>query len=152
MELKDQSIRECFIHEHNRNFSVIAPAGTGKTTARTRRIANIAVRQSIPPEKLIIVTYTNKAAEELRQRTLWEVKKINGSLNLYNKISAEQSTLLPTNCCENMDILSILFRIVKLRKMNIYCGAIFYETSKAKVSFHSSLENFSPGKLYMRWS
>ncbi|MDR0418451.1 MAG: UvrD-helicase domain-containing protein [Puniceicoccales bacterium] len=86
MNPKDQDIRRRFIEEHNCNFSVIAPAGTGKTTAITRRIANIIAKQSIPPEKLIIVTYTNKAAEELRQRTLWETQKINGSLNYYKEI------------------------------------------------------------------
>ncbi|MDR1366855.1 MAG: UvrD-helicase domain-containing protein [Puniceicoccales bacterium] len=86
MEPKDQDIRRRFIGEHNCNFSVIAPAGTGKTTAITRRIADIVAHQSIPPEKLIIATYTNKAAEELRQRTLWETQKINGKLNYYNEI------------------------------------------------------------------
>ncbi|MDR2371694.1 MAG: UvrD-helicase domain-containing protein [Puniceicoccales bacterium] len=86
MDLKDQAIRERFIGEHGRNFSVIAPAGTGKTTAITRRIADIITRQSIPSEKLAVVTYTNKAAEELRQRTLLEVQRTNGNLNYCNKI------------------------------------------------------------------
>ncbi|MDR2812330.1 MAG: UvrD-helicase domain-containing protein [Puniceicoccales bacterium] len=86
MESNDQAIRERFIHEHNYNFSVIAPAGTGKTTAITRRIADIVAHQSIPLEKLIIVTYTNKAAEELRQRALLEIQKIGKNLNYCNKI------------------------------------------------------------------
>ncbi|MDR1906865.1 MAG: UvrD-helicase domain-containing protein [Puniceicoccales bacterium] len=86
MELHDQAIRERFIREHDRNFSVIAPAGVGKTTAITRRIADIVANRSIPLEKLIVVTYTNKAADELRQRTLLEVQKRSGNLNFYNKI------------------------------------------------------------------
>jgi ATP-dependent exoDNAse (exonuclease V) beta subunit len=86
MNLKDQAIRKRFIGEHGHNFSVIAPAGTGKTTAITRRIADIIAQQSIPSEKLAVVTYTNKAAEELRQRTLLEVQRINGNLNYCNKI------------------------------------------------------------------
>jgi ATP-dependent exoDNAse (exonuclease V) beta subunit len=86
MDLEDQAIRERFIGEHGCNFSVIAPAGTGKTTAITRRIADIIARQSIPFEKLVVVTYTNKAAEELRQRTLLEIQKTNGNLDYCNKI------------------------------------------------------------------
>jgi superfamily I DNA/RNA helicase len=86
MEPNDQAIRERFIGEHSRNFSVIAPAGVGKTTAITQRIAAIIDRQSIPLEKLIAVTYTNKAAEALRQRTLLEVQKKNGNLSFCDKI------------------------------------------------------------------
>ncbi|MDR3317372.1 MAG: UvrD-helicase domain-containing protein [Puniceicoccales bacterium] len=86
MELKDSSIRQRFIQEHRHNFSVIAPAGVGKTTAITRRIAAIVARHSIPLEKLVVVTYTKKAAEELRQRTWLEVQKIGGNASLCNKI------------------------------------------------------------------
>jgi ATP-dependent exoDNAse (exonuclease V) beta subunit len=66
----DQAQRDRFIHEIDRNFSVVASAGSGKTRAITDRIAAIAASSSaleILP-KLVIVTYTNRAANEMRQR------------------------------------------------------------------------------------
>jgi ATP-dependent exoDNAse (exonuclease V) beta subunit len=65
------------------NFSVIAPAGVGKTTAIAKRIAEIARRVPEKLDSLLVVTYTQKAAKELLERTNVELKsrvseKING--------------------------------------------------------------------------
>jgi DNA helicase II / ATP-dependent DNA helicase PcrA len=47
----------------------LAPAGTGKTTVLTERVAS-AVAQGVPPERILCVTFTNRAARELRARIL----------------------------------------------------------------------------------
>src|SRR5207249_3642988 len=71
METIDQPSRERFTREPDRNFSVIASAGSGKTRAITDRIVEIAqdrhALESLP--KLVVVTYTNRAADEMQQRT-----------------------------------------------------------------------------------
>jgi ATP-dependent helicase/nuclease subunit A len=70
IKLADRGPRERFISELDRNFSVIASAGSGKTTAIAQRIVQIAkssqARDWLP--KLVVVTYTNRAADELQQR------------------------------------------------------------------------------------
>ena len=70
--LVDQNARDLFIESTECNFSVIAPAGVGKTTAIVSRIAQIALRDHsrIDPllSKLVVVTYTNKAASEMQER------------------------------------------------------------------------------------
>jgi DNA helicase-2/ATP-dependent DNA helicase PcrA len=49
-------------------LAVIAGAGSGKTTVLTRRIAWRVAQGSADPEHLLVVTFTRKAAGELRSR------------------------------------------------------------------------------------
>jgi ATP-dependent exoDNAse (exonuclease V) beta subunit len=73
MSLIDQSERDRFILEPERNLSVIAPAGVGKTRSIVERIVHLA---RLKPEaeaverlsRLIVVTYSVKAAQEMQQR------------------------------------------------------------------------------------
>ncbi len=64
----DQAQRDRFTKELDRNFSVIAAAGAGKTTAVTDRIVEIARRKPEWLPRLIVVTFTNRAADEMQQR------------------------------------------------------------------------------------
>lgn len=56
------------IEEHIcQNIFVEAGAGAGKTTLIVKRIVN-QIRQGMKPEKLVVITFTNKAAGELFER------------------------------------------------------------------------------------
>src|SRR5436190_10750519 len=71
----DQPNRECFVSELEKNFSVVAAAGSGKTRAITDRIVQIAkseqARDWLP--QLVVVAFTNRAADEMQQRARAEV-------------------------------------------------------------------------------
>lgn len=71
----DQAARHRFSSELDRNFSVVASAGSGKTRAITDRIVEIAkdpqTRDQLPD--LVVVTFTNRAADEMQQRARQQI-------------------------------------------------------------------------------
>ncbi len=49
---------------------IIAGAGTGKTRTLTYRLAYVILNNSRPANSIVAITFTNKAANEMKQRTL----------------------------------------------------------------------------------
>ena len=58
------------IHEKGSNILVAAAAGSGKTAVLVERIINKIINEKIDIDRLLVVTFTNAAAAEMRERVL----------------------------------------------------------------------------------
>lgn len=63
------------INEKDSNILVSAAAGSGKTAVLVERIINKIVNEKIDIDKLLVVTFTNAAASEMRQRIMDAIYK-----------------------------------------------------------------------------
>ena len=68
------------IYKNKSNILVAAAAGSGKTAVLVERIINKILNEKIDIDKLLVVTFTNAAASEMRERILNAIyKKIDES-------------------------------------------------------------------------
>ena len=75
---------------------ILAGAGSGKTKTLTHRIANL-ISHGVSPSRILAVTFTNKAAKEMKER----VVKILGKLGYEIQMSTFHSfglTILKEHC------------------------------------------------------
>ena len=54
-----------------------ATAGSGKTTLMVGRLAHLVIDQKVPPEQCMAITFTEKAAKEMKDRLILKMKESN---------------------------------------------------------------------------
>nr|WP_317357045.1 helicase-exonuclease AddAB subunit AddA [uncultured Tyzzerella sp.] len=98
------------INERNNNILVSAAAGSGKTTVLAERIINKILNDKVDVDKLLVVTFTKDAAEEMKERI---VKRINIELekDSENTFLAEQ--LIRINKAQISTIDAFCSKVVK---------------------------------------
>jgi DNA helicase-2/ATP-dependent DNA helicase PcrA len=66
MQLTDE--QQLVADSHDHNMLVIAAAGSGKTRVITQRFVNLIQKRGVTPSRILCITFTNKAGNEMRQR------------------------------------------------------------------------------------
>ena len=152
------------IDSRNRNLLVSAAAGSGKTAVLVERILQMIIQNEIQIDQLLVVTFTNAAASEMRERIgLALEKKIEEEPS--NRFLHKQLILLP-----NANIMTIhafclkiiknyyhtiqldpSFRIGDETELNLLKNDIVKEVLEThyahpKASFLHFVESFSTGK------
>jgi len=127
--------REAVLHTEG-PLLVLAGAGSGKTRVLTHRVAHLVRQCAVPPERICAVTFTNKAAREMRERTV-------------RLVGAGSQVWLTT-------FHSLCARILRRHATHIGRGndfAIFDEAdqraviAKIAAELHLSDEQYPPGRL-----
>ena len=67
--------QEKAIYEKGNNILVAAAAGSGKTAVLVERIIQKIIKDEVDIDKLLVVTFTNAAAAEMRERVLEAIYK-----------------------------------------------------------------------------
>ncbi len=74
-EVKWTNEQKDAIYEDGKNILVAAAAGSGKTAVLVERIINKIINENVDIDKLLVVTFTNAAASEMKQRVLDAIYK-----------------------------------------------------------------------------
>ena len=109
------------IYEKGKNILVAAAAGSGKTAVLVERMINKAINEKVDIDKLLVVTFTNAAASEMKERVLNAI---------YKRLEKE-----PDN--ENLQRQITLLNMASICTIDSFCLEV------VKNNFYE-LENISP--------
>ncbi len=98
---------------------IIAGPGTGKTRTLTHRIAYLVKEKKVSPENILAVTFTNKAAQEMRERLevlirdVKELPLITTFHSLCFKILQEQENIPRLSVIDDDERKSLILEVLK---------------------------------------
>jgi DNA helicase-2/ATP-dependent DNA helicase PcrA len=98
---------------------ILAGAGTGKTRTITRRIAHLVKHQNILPSRILAITFTNKAAQEMRNRITAFVPSTGMWVGTFHAVCARILRMEPESVgrTKNFTIIDVEDRRKLLRKL-----------------------------------
>ncbi len=111
---------------------VVAGAGSGKTRVISARISNLILNEEVDPSSIVALTFTNKAAGEMKERITHFLGKPNkmpfvGTFHSYCLLLLRRnSALLPFpefSIIDSDDQISLLRKIITKNALNKYISA-----------------------------
>lgn len=139
------------VQHHAGPAIVLAGAGSGKTKVLTTRAACLIQDHNIPPESILLVTFTNKSAQEMKKRINNLTGLTPSYVGTFHSLCAKilrkegyQIGLLPSYIIYDADDqLSLIKQIIKDK--DIKKGEIKPQAAKATIS-RAKNEMLSPGE------
>jgi len=104
--IPDQSQRDTALNP-TKSFIVEAPAGSGKTELLTRRFLILLGEAVQKPEEILAITFTRKAANEMRLRIIAALKNPSGALTKLSQKVLQRDKQLDWHLLENPNRLRI---------------------------------------------
>ena len=129
---------------------ILAGAGSGKTKTLTHRIANL-ITHGILPSQILAVTFTNKAAKEMRERLFHLLKQASKATdqypdNLKSFFTSDlfSATEVPRNFMPFMGTFhGICVKILRMEAENLHLDRNFliYDTSDQEALIKRAIKN-----------
>ena len=94
-----------------------ATAGSGKTTLMVQRLSDLVLKKNIPPDQCLAITFTEKAAKEMKDRLL-DVFKTNQKVSFPIELVSKMTICTIHSFCQN--VLSKLANAF-MAPIKIYC-------------------------------
>ena len=135
---------------------IIAGPGTGKTKTLVERTVNILVNEKVDPKKIMITTFTNKAARELELRINESLEKLNKNIDISDMYIGTMHSIW-TRLIEENIIYSKFFDNFELMSGDyeqhffIYSRLKKYKKLKDYQKFFDNLSN-NTGKYKTDWA
>ncbi len=99
------------IENRNNNLLVAAAAGSGKTAVLVERIIQLVTEENFDVDKMLIVTFTNAAAAEMKNR-------------IHKKINEKISTVADTELIEKLERQNILISGASIMTIHAFCLSV----------------------------
>jgi uncharacterized protein (TIGR00375 family) len=105
--------QQAVVSSNDRHLIIIAGPGTGKTRTITHRIGYLIAEKNIPPQNILAVTFTHKAALEMKDRLIHDLDK-KWSLPAIETFHSLCLHILEKECLQNQP-----YRILNEHEQNI---------------------------------
>ena len=112
-EIKLNPAQQEFVKIADTNVLVSASAGSGKTTTMITKVVDLVANKKVPLKNLLIVTYTNSAASELKVKLYNRLSEKAKECDDENLVDFLNDQLEDINTCEIGTLHSVCKKIIK---------------------------------------
>ena len=127
-------------------IQVLAGPGSGKTFTIVKRILNLIEHQKIPPEKILVITFTKAAALEMQSRFLKEIRRSYSAVSfgtfhsIYYQMLSRSGYLSDFSLISEFDKIKILRKILNRLLPSQTFGISEYHEILNEISLKKNLE------------